>query len=154
MSEHTPEPWKTCADDEEDFDSEYYIEVRSKYSGNLCQLGSSTFSRDDARRIVTCVNACAGMYDPAAEIAALRSQLAERDSAIDSLRDTIVKQTQAYDALRAQVEEYEKALREISIWSQDLQDRTVNAGVDMVLLEWRGCIAIASTALATTGKEV
>lgn len=48
---YTPGPWKICADDDEDIDSEYYIEVRSRLSGHLCQLGSGTFSKDDAQLI-------------------------------------------------------------------------------------------------------
>lgn len=66
MSEHTKEPWR-IAHDEGD---EYYIEVTSRLSGHTCQLGSGYFSKDDARRIVACVNACAGIPDSALEEAA------------------------------------------------------------------------------------
>lgn len=57
MSEHTKEPWR-IAHDEGD---EYYIEATSRLSGHTCQLGSGYFSKDDASRIVACVNACEGI---------------------------------------------------------------------------------------------
>jgi hypothetical protein len=66
MSEYNKEPWSSnrslvfFPDDIGGFD------IRN------CPLPEGT-----ARRIVDCVNACAGMDDPAAEIAALRTQLAD-----------------------------------------------------------------------------
>lgn len=59
-----------------------------------------------------------------------------------------------YDALTAERAAHErtrnvasKALREIAIWSQELQDR-MEAMPDGCLRQWRGCIAIAEQALA------
>ena len=76
---HTPEPWEAyygCVIAE----SEQGItinggtgkEAREYYGGNL--IGES-ISDANADRIVACVNACAGMEDPAAEIAALRAEV-------------------------------------------------------------------------------
>ena len=73
MSKHTPEPWSIgtsritslniCAIDSH---------------GNKAIVASPNFNfsnhHENAVRIVTCVNACAGMADPAAEIAELKRQ--------------------------------------------------------------------------------
>lgn len=60
---HTPEPWST--------DGSYIYDS----SGNAI-FGSDEYypwvDVDSFRRIVQCVNACAGMSDPAADIARLR----------------------------------------------------------------------------------
>ena len=60
-TKHTPEPW---------------IAVGERVAGNgiliaLCGHGNA----DNAARIVACVNACAGMEDPAKEIAEMREEL-------------------------------------------------------------------------------
>jgi len=66
---HTPEPW--CHDEET---------VTIRYDGRGkpsegdrigCFIATPRY-RPDGRRIVACVNACAGMTNPAEEIAALR----------------------------------------------------------------------------------
>ena len=86
MSKHTPEPWSIgtsritslniCAID---------------LYGNKAIVASPNFNfsnhHENALRIVTCVNACAGMADPAAEIAELKRQ---RDELIDEF-DQIMK---------------------------------------------------------------
>ena len=67
MSKHTPEPWE--------FESEpqYCSEIIGSNGDSVC-----TFVEDpscvDVDRILSCVNACAGMADPAAEIAELKRQ--------------------------------------------------------------------------------
>lgn len=68
VTPHTTEPWKAV-------DGEVRMDG---YSGLLviARTDPSSFTRDartaNAARIVATVNACAGMTDPAAEIAALR----------------------------------------------------------------------------------
>lgn len=60
MSKHTPEPW--------------YDEV-SHISGGTpgaCEVVPIYGDDNNRARVVQCVNACTGMADPAAEIAALR----------------------------------------------------------------------------------
>jgi hypothetical protein len=42
--------------------------------------------KSDGERIVACVNACAGLDDPAAEIAALRTQLADATRKLEEAR--------------------------------------------------------------------
>ena len=75
MSKHTPEPWE--------FESEpqYCSEIIGSNGDSVC-----TFVEDpscvDVDRILSCVNACAGMDDPAEEIAELKRQ---RDELLDAL---------------------------------------------------------------------
>ena len=69
---HTPEPWrvKFAHGTSDVYDKE----------GELIALVYPTEGPENAAnaaRIVACVNACKGMADPAAEIAALRARVAE-----------------------------------------------------------------------------
>ena len=79
MSNHTPEPW---FDDRATHDEPYQnIKILGDENRGICWLWIDDAPVDDwnseqranARRIVTCVNACAGMADPAAEIAELKA---------------------------------------------------------------------------------
>ena len=63
MSNHTPEPWK-CEG--------HVVYFQNRMGG--FSLRDCPSPEDTARRIVACVNACAGMADPAAEIAELKRQ--------------------------------------------------------------------------------
>ena len=83
MSDHTPEPW---FDDRATHDQPYQnIKILGDENRGICWLWIDDAPVDDwnaeqqanAKRIVTCINACAGMADPAAEIAELKRQ---RDS--------------------------------------------------------------------------
>lgn len=72
---HTPEPWRifssaqpSCIVDD---------------AGDICRARSPL----DAARIVACVNACAGMDDPSAEIARLRAQRTELAKALRACVD-------------------------------------------------------------------
>lgn len=85
MSKHTPEPW--VADDRHDIETNFYSDDATGSIIGGCQ--EYTFAHRDieerranARRIVSCVNACAGMSDPTAEIAELKRQ---RDELLASL---------------------------------------------------------------------
>ena len=80
MSKHTPEPW---FDDRATHDEPYQnIKILGDENRGICWLWIDDAPVDDwnaeqranANRIVTCVNACAGMADPAAEIAELKRQ--------------------------------------------------------------------------------
>lgn len=64
MSEHSQEPWI----------NDVYGFVGSN-TGCIADLRVYHNRRENARRIVACVNACAGMDDPAAEIARLRAEV-------------------------------------------------------------------------------
>ena len=66
MSNHAHEPWK-C----EGY-VVYFPDLIGGFSLQHCPDAEAT-----ARRIVACVNACAGMADPAAEIAEVKRQRAE-----------------------------------------------------------------------------
>ena len=93
MSKHTPEPWKISHDDSTE---EWSIVTNQQGSiiANVNEetgpelVGSDPVMRkmpglENASRIVACVNACAGMADPAAEIAELKRQ---RDELLDEFR--------------------------------------------------------------------
>lgn len=90
MSEHTPEPWELgeVGDKIRHFcpakDGTSILTVALEYDNDDWEptYFGAVYSREDARRIVACVNACAGMADPAAEIAKLR---AERDKLMAAL---------------------------------------------------------------------
>ena len=78
MSKRTPEPWALfevgdgrphlCPASESDKMSILTIAEEDGVTF------ACVYKDSDARRIVTCVNACAGMTDPAAEIAELKRQ--------------------------------------------------------------------------------
>ena len=73
---HTPKPWNwrgpwkhLAANHVLDSENIHVFRVLHDYETNEWE--------DAAARIVACVNACEGMADPAAEIAALRARVAE-----------------------------------------------------------------------------
>lgn len=69
--------------------------------------------RDAASRAVSCVNACVGMTDPAAEIAALRRDLGQARGERDRQKVKIT-------AMRDAIEEAETSLTDIAeYWNQD-----------------------------------
>jgi hypothetical protein len=79
MSEWTKEPWRLCGGC-----TAQYSAIYSDEEGKYVLLGHPTpspsdqvqvfMTREDKKRAVACVNACAGMSDPAAEIAALKAE--------------------------------------------------------------------------------
>ena len=88
MSKHTPEPWKLWGDKEAVVMD---CPLHSKH-GFIAVMAcnedvSAKTSSANAKRIVTCVNACAGMSDPAAEIAELKRQRDELLAALNYARD-------------------------------------------------------------------
>lgn len=68
MSKHTPEPWV--------FESEpsYYSEIFGSNGESVCTFVDDP-SGVDVDRILSCVNACAGMEDPGKEIQRMRRQI-------------------------------------------------------------------------------
>ena len=88
MSKHTPEPWALfevgdgrphlCPASESDKMSILTIAEEDGVTF------ACVYKDSDARRIVTCVNACAGMSDPAVEIAELKRQRDELLAALGS----------------------------------------------------------------------
>lgn len=67
---HTPEPWR----------AEWQPGQTPKHTYTHCVMYGDdslcdTLTEADAHRIVACVNACAGMADPAAEIARLSEEV-------------------------------------------------------------------------------
>ena len=93
MSKHTPEPWALfevgdgrphlCPASESDKMSILTIAEEDGVTF------ACVYKDSDARRIVTCVNACAGMADPAAEIAELKRQRDELLAALNLARDYV-----------------------------------------------------------------
>ena len=86
---HTPEPWTV-------FKDEYGIPVQTRFYikkgvATICAMNTPCLlyakGEKDANRIVACVNACAGMDDPAAEIDKLKLQVESLDTDNDRLRE-------------------------------------------------------------------
>jgi hypothetical protein len=68
------EPWAICYDGQIDgADGRLIVRLPFESYKEFNELKQ----RDELRRIVACVNACAGMDDPVAEIAALKSTAAK-----------------------------------------------------------------------------
>lgn len=95
MRKHTPEPW---FDDRATHDEPYQnIKILGDENRGICWLWIDDAPVDDwnaeqranASRIVTCVNACAGMADPAAEIAELKRQRDELLASLNLARDYV-----------------------------------------------------------------
>ena len=71
MSKHTPEPWVIGFPPP---NGEQAIGDKSGLMTAIATSGYGVDTKANANRIVSCVNACAGMEDPALEIAELRKQ--------------------------------------------------------------------------------
>ena len=106
MSEHTGEPWafeKIEGDEKTGWeaslipcsgvDADWHCFVTAwglQYNDDYPQRNGREISKANALRIVACVNACAGMADPAAEIGKLKGQ---RDRAVAALKTICKKGT-------------------------------------------------------------
>lgn len=66
-TKHTPEPWKITDPDQNGLYGVWSFDGRHCIAEGLYL--------EDARRIVACVNACAGMADPENEILSLRAEI-------------------------------------------------------------------------------
>ena len=115
MSNHTPEPW---FDDRATHDEPYQnIKILGDENRGICWLWIDDAPVDDwnseqranASRIVTCVNACAGMEDPVAEIDELKRQ---RDELLDSLRSAVETIEWMHGCSSPASDEVEEAIRE------------------------------------------
>jgi hypothetical protein len=74
--EHSPEPWRCYnSDGPRTFKSWRILDKRSLCVAKLEQMPGGESEYANAARICACVNACAGMTDPEAEIKALRDAL-------------------------------------------------------------------------------
>lgn len=107
---HTPEPWfaVNVGSEREPMWSVKAARIAGKppkHGVALCATGDSPQEMEtaNAARIVQCINACAGMDDPAAEIARMRDI---------SINGEVVSRGQFVE-LRAQVQELAGALREL-----------------------------------------
>lgn len=75
-SRHTPEPWE--AKNGTDIVTTWNtVHGGPNLIARAAWQDSTEYRDSNARRIVACVNACAGMTDPAKEIASLRGMLAD-----------------------------------------------------------------------------
>jgi hypothetical protein len=89
MSEpkHTPEPWAVV----DSWEDAIPVAKGGEWDSIFFQSGNydiPTCTRANAERIVSCVNACAGMEDPEKEIAKLR---ANQQVLVDALEEIAVK---------------------------------------------------------------
>jgi hypothetical protein len=75
MSKHTPEPWNYNDD----------MQFSKLHEGAII------LKREDAIRAFKCVNACAGMEEPAIEIPALNAEVERLRDALSKAHDVIAK---------------------------------------------------------------
>lgn len=90
---HTPEPWEVW-----NHDGDWTIEARSIISGFMVDIANLSFSEQDARRIVACVNACAGISNEVLE-APDYSVKAEFDSLDAQIQGRVKAETQRDELL-------------------------------------------------------
>jgi hypothetical protein len=115
---HTPEPWGFDKNDEDNL----FVFSKAKICNLYNTIGTEYDEAEaNAARIVACVNACAGMEDPAAEIERLKAQRAElvmgkadiaiqgADAAIQGSDATIQRNT-LFRAIKSHVDLYNAGL--------------------------------------------
>ena len=97
MSKHSPEPWSS------DINSSDWHQIRSSDKNwiadtcaSMCD-GNIPLGEANAARIVACVNACAGMEDPAVEIEKLKRQRDELLNLVKQARLEWLDQNQTSD---------------------------------------------------------
>ena len=84
MSKHTPEPWFS---DSEHVGSSVSARLNDGWFAAKC-LGPDRV--ENARRIASCVNACAGMEDPEVEIGKLIEQRDELLSSMNEIYEMLI----------------------------------------------------------------
>ena len=78
----------------------------------------------------------------------------ERQRARDTQKNTVHEQCRfSILHLEAQVERLRKALEEISTWSDRTNDECLKDH-GLAMIQWRGCVSIATQALAQVKKEM
>ncbi len=94
MSKHTPEPWP------------HFVDVCCHATLHPESYGLAKLGFSDYHRAMKCVNACAGMEDPAADIAELKQQRDELLSAAKlAIADCVdLVSTDAGDALLSAID--------------------------------------------------
>lgn len=132
MSElkHTQEPW---------FRSITYGGI---VGDNRKKVAQATYHRQsdaeqsnaDANRIIACVNACAGMVDPAKEIATLRAEVERLKKAEMNNSDIAIDQSRKRQKSEAEV----LRLRELIEWVTNTQKRNYGHATDLHIdmLDW------------------
>ena len=106
---HTPEPWYLQSGDWPAWirtarDGYVIVRAESPYFGH----GAERENRANGERVVACVNACAGMADPAAEIAELRKKAHGWElliQAVQAMADTTTEGQPTTEALLDKVKE-------------------------------------------------
>ena len=98
MSKHTPEPWKLCRNDQSVGDARGYA-VCDVWPRGDDQLASEE-GKDNARRIVACVNACRGLPTDELEqkgiVAAAGTQLLDVEQQRDELLTVLEALAECY----------------------------------------------------------
>jgi hypothetical protein len=94
MSGHTPEPWGVCGPAQ---DGSFILtppDFAERADEEWTTLCAFVDDEADAYRIVACVNALAGIPDPAAFVKAARELLAQSEATIDHVEDADVDRVQ------------------------------------------------------------
>lgn len=97
---HTPEPWVVVAKGDEADGVDYFINQESDCS--ISGLVASWLSREDARRIVACVNACAGISTEGLESGKWTVTVVARELLV-----VIEQRDQLLEALKFMVERFD-----------------------------------------------
>lgn len=106
MLYHTPEPWihHISKSDGRSFVVDRPVDEQP-WLGNLIVMhGTNIRAREDHARIVACVNACAGMKDPAQSIALARAALKRAAYSLSvhgATKDLVHQCSQALESLGA-----------------------------------------------------
>ena len=97
MSKHSPEPWSIIENNARW--NEIYSSDKNWIADTCASMctGDIKLGRANADRIVTCVNACAGMEDPAAAIEKMRQQRDELLNLVKQARLEWLDQNQTSD---------------------------------------------------------
>lgn len=105
---HTKEPWKYTREEMSAMGGKmtiYYNAVQNSEGENLLRFAGTTQGELDARRVVACVNACAGMADPESEV----KQLVEY---VPALTERMLKAEQQHAELLAKAKKFAQAYDE------------------------------------------
>jgi hypothetical protein len=130
------EPWTI----QEGHLSTSLLDGKGDYFADIHELvgEDSSVAWAKAERIVACVNACAKMADPAAEIAAMREALSGRTVSCGQCNDYAYKLV-GFEAevagLRAENEEMREAIREAitALFRHDIEDVHLESGEELTM---------------------
>lgn len=133
MNTHTPEPWFIATTEP--------AEIRTHPCGGIV-IGETIPNAYNASRAVACVNACAGMADPAKEIAHLRDY-AGRTHEIATKCSVVVAQREAKQQVIEDMREAIQAARDALEEARERTDPDKQTGQSMFHVHHKAKKALA-----------